>query len=257
MPYLLRSTLWLGFFGAILLAWVWMYFMAMNMDLDLLGRPGPIAQGLAELDPWIPLCVPMTSFGHLFAMWAIMMAAMMLPTMVPALTTYENLITSADGSWAGWGGIVLGYAIIWGVFSLLMTGVQLALVYSGVVDMLGIGARWFAVFLLIMAGAYQFTQAKMTCQTACLSPLSFFLGRWKTGFDGGLRMGLEMGLFCVGCCWAIMCLAFVGGVMSMAFMALATLFMIFEKLPQIGQHLTKPAGAILIASGIALAVWPF
>ena len=78
------------------------------------------------------------------------------------------------------------------------------------------------------------------CHGVCHSPMSYFLTRWKTGFGGGLRMGLGLGAFCIGCCWGFMALGFVGGVMNLAWMGLATLFMVIEKLPQIGHYTTKP-----------------
>ncbi|MDJ0821289.1 MAG: DUF2182 domain-containing protein, partial [Paracoccaceae bacterium] len=94
----LRSVLWLGFFGAILWAWWVMYSMAMSMDVDLIGRPGPMGQRMAAMDPRMDMYMPMAEFGPLFAMWAIMMAAMMLPTLVPTLRAYEDLMVSADGT---------------------------------------------------------------------------------------------------------------------------------------------------------------
>ena len=229
MPHLLRSTLWLGFFGLILAAWVWLYFMSVGMDLDLLGRPGEMGAR---------------------------MAAMMLPTLVPTLTTYEALMVSADGTRAGWLGVIAGYSIAWIGFAALITGVQLALLFGGVIDMLGIGKTpWLGIALLIAVGAFQFTRAKEICHGVCHAPMQYFLGNWRTGFAGGLRMGLGLGAFCVGCCWGFMALGFVGGVMSLLWMGLATVFMVLEKLPQVGHVVTKPMGGILIAAGLAWAVW--
>jgi predicted metal-binding membrane protein len=84
--------------------------------------------------------------------------------------------------------------------------------------------------------------------------MTYFLGHWRPDFAGGLRMGLGLGAYCVGCCWGFMALGCVGGMMSLLWMGLATLFMVLEKLPQIGHHCRKPAGALLIAGGIAVAV---
>ena len=85
--------------------------------------------------------------------------------------------------------------------------------------------------------------------------MMYFVGHWKTGFSGGLRMGLGLGVFCVGCCWGFMALGFVGGVMSLAWMGLATLFMVLEKLPSIGHYVTRPMGGLLIAAGVLLPLW--
>jgi len=254
----LRSGLWLGFFAAILAAWWVMYAMAMQMDLDLLGRPGDMADRMRAMDPRMPMDMPMARFGPLFAMWAIMMAAMMLPTMVPTLRAYEDLIASANGSWAGWLGVLSGYFIVWVAFAALIAVAQLALLFGGVIDMLGIAtSHWLAGGLLLAVGAFQFTRAKEVCHGVCHSPMMYFLGHWRTGMGGGLRMGLGLGVFCVGCCWGFMALGFAGGVMNLAWMGLATLFMVLEKLPQIGHVVTRPMGVILILGGLAVLAAPY
>lgn len=257
MHGLLRSTLWLGFFGAILASWWVMYVMSVDMDLDLLGRPGEMGARMAAMDPRMPMYMPMANFGPLFWMWAIMMAAMMLPTLVPTLRAYEDLMVSATGTRAGWLGVLLGYLVVWVGFAALITGAQLALLFGGLVDMLGIAkSPWLAGSLLIAVGAFQFTRVKEVCHGVCHAPGLYFLGHWRTGFAGGLRMGLGLGTFCVVCCWGFMALGFVGGVMNLAWMGLATLFMVIEKLPQLGHYVTKPMGFALIAAGGAVLGWP-
>ena len=257
MNGMIRSTAWLGFFAAILAAWWMMYTMSLNMDVDLLGRPGEVGSRMAAMDPRMPMYMPMANFGPLFAMWAGMMAAMMLPTLVPTLRAYEDLINSATGTRAGWLGVLAGYFIIWVAFAAAITGVQLALLFGGVIDMLGIAkSSIFAGALLILVGLFQFTRAKEVCHGVCHSPMMYFLGSWRTGARGGLRMGLGLGAYCVGCCWGFMALGFVGGVMNLAWMGLATLFMIIEKLPQIGHYVTKPMGVILVIAGIAVMTQP-
>lgn len=251
----LRTLLWLGFFAGILLSWVWLYQMAIGMGLDIWGRPNEMAQRMAAMDPRMDMYMPMAEFGPLLAMWAIMMAAMMLPTMVPTLGTYEQLMRSADGTRVGWLGVLAGYSIAWVAFAVLITGVQLALLFGGVIDMLGIAKDpLYAAGLLMVVGAFQFTRAKEVCHGVCHAPMTYFLGHWRPGGVGGLKMGLGLGAYCVGCCWGFMALGFVGGMMSLLWMGLATLFMVLEKLPQIGHRCRKPAGFLLIAAGIALGV---
>ncbi|MEO0667894.1 MAG: DUF2182 domain-containing protein [Pseudomonadota bacterium] len=258
MPHLIRSTLWLGFFGAILIAWYIMYAMSVDMDVDLLGRPGEMGARMAAMDPRMPMDMPMARFGPLFWMWAIMMAAMMLPTLVPTLRTYEDLMRAADGTRDGWLGVLLGYFIVWVAFAALIAGVQLALLYGGAIDMLGIAkTTMLSGGLLIVVGLFQFTRAKEICHGVCHSPMTYFLGHWRSGFGGGLRMGLGLGAFCVGCCWGFMALGFVGGVTSLAWMGLATLFMVLEKLPQVGHAVTKPMGVVLTLAGLAVLAWPY
>jgi len=239
-----RSILWLAFFAAIAVAWWLMFLMAQMSGVDLIGRPVDANR------------MPMLTFGALFPMWAIMMAAMMLPTLVPTLNSYEDLIRSANGTRAGWGGVLLGYFIVWVGFGALISGAQVVLIALGVVDGLGIATSvWFASMLLVVVGLFQFSRTKELCHGVCHAPMMYFIGHWKPGFTGGLRMGLGLGAFCVGCCWGFMALGFVGGVMSLLWMGLATLFMIFEKLPAVGHYATKPAGVVLILAGLILPVW--
>jgi predicted metal-binding membrane protein len=257
MTHALRTTLWLAFFGLILLSWSLMYMMATEMDLDLLGRPGEMGNLMRFMDPRMDMDMPMARFGPLFVMWGAMMAAMMLPTLVPTLRAYEDLMVSANGTRAGWLGVLAGYFAVWLAFAALIAGLQLALLFAGVIDMLGIArSRWVAAGLLLGVGLFQFTRAKEICHGVCHSPMMYFLGHWRTGARGGLRMGLGLGTFCVGCCWGFMVLGFAGGVMNLAWMGLATLFMVIEKLPQVGHYVTKPMGLALIAGSAVVAGWP-
>ena len=213
--------------------------MARMSGLDLIGQP--VGMNM----------MPMTNFQTLFPMWAIMMAAMMLPTLVPTLRSYEDLMKSADGTRAGWLGVLLGYFVVWVGFAAVITLLQTVLLSTGTIDTLGIAASpYFAAALLIVVGGFQFSRLKEICHGVCHAPMSYFLGHWKTGFGGGLRMGLGLGAFCVGCCWGFMVLGFVGGVMSLLWMGLATLFMVIEKLPQIGAIVTRPMGVLLILAGL-------
>jgi predicted metal-binding membrane protein len=240
----IRSGLWIAFFAAIVVAWVIMFMMANMSGVDLTGRP----VGMNVM--------PMVTFGALFPMWAIMMAAMMLPTLVPTLRSYEDLMTSANGSRAGWSGVLLGYFIVWVGFAAVIAAVQVALIALGAIDALGIASSvWIAAGLLVVVGLFQFSRTKEICHGVCHAPMMYFVGHWKVGFRGGLRMGLGLGAFCVGCCWGFMALGFVGGVMSLLWMGLATLFMILEKLPAVGHIITKPMGVALILAGIALPIW--
>jgi len=198
----------------------------------------------------------MTNFLSLAGMWAVMMAAMMLPTMVPTMRSYEDLIASADGTRIGWIGVLSGYSLIWVIFSLAITSVQMGLISLSIVDMMGKAkSLWVSAALLILAGAFQFTRVKEVCHGVCHSPMSYFIGHWKTGLNGGVRMGINLGSYCVGCCWLFMVLGFAGGVMNFLWMGLATLMMILEKLPQLGHFIIKPLGVILILSGFSVVAF--
>lgn len=228
-----RTLLWLGFFGLILWAWWVMYSMAMMM-------------GKMPMD--------MASFMPLFVMWAIMMAAMMGPTFVVSLRAYEDLITSANGSRAGSLGLILGYFAAWVLFAAGIAALQAWLVQSGIVNQMGRSiSGWFSAGLLIAAGAYQFTKIKDICLEHCRSPMVQFLKHWHPGFVGGIRMGAHHGAYCVACCWGLMAIGFVGGMMSLVWMGIATLLMTLEKLPDLGNWVTRPVGVGLIGWGLYVA----
>lgn len=227
-------------------------------DMDAMPMPEmDMDMGMGDMDMGAMDMSAMTRFMPLFGMWSIMMAAMMLPTLVPTLTNYDRLITSADGTRAGWLGVLTGYSIVWIGVAAIFALLQIALLRTGVIDMMGVPrSLWISGALLIVVGGFQFTRAKEICHGVCHSPMSYFLGYWKTGFSGGARMGTGLGIYCAGCCWGFMALGFVGGMMSLLWMGLATFFMVLEKLPQIGHHVTKPLGVALIIGGVGVLMYP-
>ncbi len=233
--------MWLGFYALVLLAWWLVYEMARG-DSYICG-------------PDVIALLPMGGFWALFPMWAVMMAAMMLPTIIPTLRAYDDLPQPAGAGAAGWIGVVFGYGLVWLAGAGVFAGLQVLALNRGLVDLSGIVASpWVASGLFALAGVWQFSRTKETCQDACLSPIQYFIANWKAGPLGGFRMGVDIGIVCVGCCWAVMALAFVGGVMSLLWMGLATLFMVAEKLPDIGRPLRRPAGLVLLASAGFMAV---
>tara|TARA_B110000008_G_scaffold113547_1_gene116297 strand:- start:467 stop:1300 length:834 start_codon:yes stop_codon:yes gene_type:complete len=273
MALFIRNTFWLTFFIAILLSWWWLYLMSQSMNMDFFGRMSmdssmsqmetmssmsseQSTEGMAsmgQMSDGMKMDNSMMRFFPLLGMWSVMMAAMMFPTMVPTLKSYEDLMSSADGTRIGWLGLLVGYSLVWVTFSIVITSVQLGLLSLNFIDMMGKAKSiWVSSALLIIAGLFQFTRAKEICHGVCHSPMSYFLGYWRTGLNGGLRMGLGLGAYCVGCCWLFMVLGFAGGVMNFLWMGLATLFMVLEKLPAIGHYVIKPMGLILIVSGVLL-----
>lgn len=237
---------WLGIFGLILLAWGLVYAMSASYELRALGA-------FYGADFWAAFCTITpdgAGFLKLVAMWAIMSAAMMAPTFLPALATYDELPTSNA---AGLGQLLAGYMIVWLGFSLVAGLVQLALFRSGVLSPFGQSISLpLSAALLIIAGMYQFSTFKEACLAKCRMPLTFFMERWRDSPWNALDMGLRLGALCLGCCWALMALAFVGGTMNILWMGLATLLMILEKLPDIGRYVTRPLGYVLIAAGFGV-----
>jgi len=230
---------WLALFGLILGAWVLLYLMAVPGDLRSAGA-------IYGTEFWVTFCTltpDAAGFARIGAMWVLMSAAMMAPTVLPALATYEDL--SRTGTPTSMARLLGGYLTIWLGFSALAAGAQMMLFRAGLLDPLGQSASgWLTVGLLVLAGLYQFSSTKDACLSKCRQPLMFFMSHWD---EGPWRNGLRLGLVCLGCCWALMTLAFVGGVMNLAFMGLATLVMVFEKLPEIGRYVTRPLGVVLLA----------
>jgi predicted metal-binding membrane protein len=233
---------WLIFFTLMLLSWIYLY--AMQLPADILA-----AQSLYGSAFWASLCqVTPTGSGAptVFAMWGAMSAAMMAPTFIPTLITYADL--NAAGARRGFASLLAGYLFTWLGFAILATFAQLGLAAAGWLTPFGSSANtWLSGGLLILAGGYQFSTFKAACLSQCRRPLVFFMQHWALS---PWRMGVKLGLICLGCCWALMALAFIGGTMNLLWMGAATVLMIVEKLPDLGRYLTKPLGAALIASGL-------
>ena len=232
-------------------AWGWMLHMALEMDAMMSG-------GLAEA--WMP---PGASglwssydFWMLFAMWAVMMVAMMTPSALPTikmhLTVTRNRPDATRRSLL-WGLFLAGYLSAWVGFSGVITFVQWPLHRWGLLDpMMESRSGLMSGLLLVAAGLYQWTPWKDACLNQCRSPLQFLMARWRDGAAGAWRMGVENGLFCVGCCWALMLVLFALGVMNMLWVAALTLFVLAEK------AMPGPSRLFRGATGLALAgtgVW--
>lgn len=242
----MRGAHWLALFALILAAWGALYAMALPADLRAASR-------LYGAEFWQNLCnVTPDAAGYVRValMWALMSFAMMAPTALPSFATYDDLSKSAPG--ARFSHLVAGYLAVWLGFSLIAAAAQMGLYRAGLLSVLGDSrSQLLSAALLLGAGLYQFSPLKDACLSQCRMPLTFFMAHWD---EGPLRNGLRLGAVCLGCCWALMFLAFVGGVMNIAFMALATVMMALEKLPEIGRWLTRPLGAALILGGIAVGL---
>jgi predicted metal-binding membrane protein len=197
--------------------------------------------------------MPFGGFPVLMAMWAAMTAAMMLPTLVPTLAVYLALPARARPGPSGAVALIAGYLAVWGLAAAAFALAQAGLIRLGALGpAAALTSPYASAGLLIGAGLWQFTATKTACQTACLRPELRFLAHLTPGIPGAAAMGVRIGLACIGCCWALMALAFVGGAMSLLWMGIATVFMVLEKLPGLGAHLRRPAGAALILAGLAL-----
>lgn len=159
-----------------------------------------------------------------------MSAAMMAPTAVPTFRTYDDLTNTDAADGYGFVALVTGYVMAWLGFSVIGSGMQMLLSEAGALDPNGRSVWvWLNAGLLAVAGLYQFSALKEACLDKCRMPLMFFMNSWRPGHSGAAQMGFHLGVICIGCCWALMLLAFVGGVMSLAWMGAAMVLMGLEK----------------------------
>jgi predicted metal-binding membrane protein len=188
----------------------------------------------------------------LWLMWAVMMAGMMLPSASPVLLMYgvaarrQAPHTAAPRQIYA---LASGYLAVWALFSVAATTAQLILSTElALSPMMTLTSPRVGAVLLVVAGVHQLTPLKRMCLNKCQSPLGFLMHHWRGGTSGAFRMGFENGVYCVGCCWALMLLLFVGGVMNLTVIAALTAFVAFEKLNPFGLHTARVSGLLLLAS---------
>ncbi len=190
-------------------------------------------------------------------LWGLMVAAMMLPTAIPMVRAFVDVVAAGRGRIAPTTTVAFvgGYVVVWLGFAAVAGLAQLALTRSTLVSQTGRSSSLaLSAAILLVAGAYQLTPIKADCASRCRTPMAFLLSRWREGHRGALALGARHGVDCVGCCWALMGLGFVSGVMDPAFMTLAMVLMGVEKLPTIGHRVTLPLGGALVGAGLLTAV---
>jgi predicted metal-binding membrane protein len=247
-----EASLWRGARGnlallALAVALVWAYLLWM-------------AWGMQHMDVQMLLMPSMTDWGPLdlllvWTMWALMMAGMMLPSAAPMLLAFSAMAkrVSPPRPATHTMAFVTGYLLIWTIFSGAATLVQWGLLEWRLVSPMMISTSpWLAGGLLLVAGAYQFTRLKGVCLERCRSPMAFLAAEWRPGMRGALLMGLRHGTFCLGCCWALMALLFVLGVMNLLWVIALTLLVLAEKTLPATPWLLRISGATLCAWGLWL-----
>ena len=231
------------------LAWVYLWFDAPRMSSMPMDTGAVAGMAMASApDVW--------NIGWLlltFLMWSIMMVGMMLPSAAPAVLLYGSMASknrergvALPSVWI----FTAGYLVIWTGFSLAATLLQAGLHTATLLTpMMVSDSAWLTGGLLITAGVYQWLPVKEACLQRCRAPVQFFLFRWRPGAAGAFRMGTEHGLFCVGCCWALMLLLFTAGVMNLLWVALIAGLVFIEKLVPAGRLIGRLAGIGLAAAG--------
>jgi len=192
-------------------------------------------------------------FLYTFAMWAVMMAGMMAPSAAPVFLLYAKTRASRGEGMTSPSVLLfgLGYLAVWTGFSLCAALAQWALHQAALLSpAMQVASPRIAGAILIAAGAYQLTPWKQKCLTHCRSPLGFLMTGWKDGLAGAFQMGFSHGLFCLGCCWALMGILFAVGVMNLVWVAVLTAVVLLEKVGPAGVMAARVAGAALVVFGV-------
>jgi predicted metal-binding membrane protein len=231
---------------AVALCWIWLVPMAVQVKRE--GMMCGVASW-AMVDTW-----GLGHFAMLFAMWAVMMAGMMLPSAAPIVLLYACVVRRSPGidrPAAHVNAFACGYLLMWTLFSLGSTALQhLFTQWLLLSSTMASQSPVFGGTMSIMAGGYQLTPWKRACLASCRFPAGFLTRHWRPGVSGGFRMGITHGLYCLGCCWALMLLLFVVGVMNLWWIAALTIFVLAEKVAAFGVLGGRLIGVGLCAFGL-------
>lgn len=233
--------------GAVL-AWAWLFSNAMNMG-DMSGSATGMTGMSATVQPW--------SADYLlpaFTMWALMMVAMMLPSASPMILLHARIDRGNHAQRTRDTYLFIAcYLLVWALFSAAATIAQATMIDEGVLapGNLVVSDKYLVGGLLLAAGLWQLTRAKAACLEQCRSPLQFVLPYWKPGPMGALRLGVRHGLFCLGCCWSLMLILFVGGVMNLAWIAGLAVVVFIEKIAPPLWRVDRWLAGLLISAALA------
>ena len=228
--------------------WLWLAQASLDMYGDMSGASAWMMRATWD--------APYTAL--IFAMWTAMMAGMMLPSAAPAVLIYARVARSGAEPYRPVLRSYLfaaAYLVYWTAFSAAATALQAGLARAALVTtMMETATPWLAAAVLFLAGLYQWSSIKRACLARCRTPAAWIVENWQPGALGALRMGAAHGLYCVGCCWALMLLLFAGGVMSLWCIAALSLFVLVEKLGPFGARGDRLVGGVLVAAAVAVAL---
>jgi predicted metal-binding membrane protein len=237
-----RATLLTTLFLLAIAAAAWAYVLLVPMTADEMAGMGmamspSVADGAAYVGAW-----------------AVMMAAMMLPSALPMIRLYAatlRTITSSSGKAFRIASFTFVYLAIW-----VVTGVPIYLASVGLSALDARALAYGVAGVLVIAGAFQLSPLKRVCLKQCRSPLGFLLGHWREGGRGGLMMGATHALYCLGCCWALMIVLVVAGAMGLIWVLLIAAIVAAEKLLPRGEWIAQTTGIALVLLGLAVAMRP-
>ncbi len=244
-----RRVVLVGLGGITALSWAYIVYLALRMAAMPAAMPGAnMGMAMPQWQPWSAI-----EFALMLLMWAVMMVAMMVPSASPMILTFTSIQRrrQAQGdAFVPTAVFLTGYALVWAAFSLAATLAQWGLHQAALLSPMMVNTSpLLGGALLVAAGAFQWSGLKNVCLAKCRTPLGFLLTEWRDGRRGALVMGLRHGAFCTGCCWALMALLFVGGVMNLLWVAAIAGFVLLEKVAPERWHVERIAGAGLLAWG--------
>jgi predicted metal-binding membrane protein len=244
----------------VVLAWAYVLCLAAAMDGDHTAMTDMSGMDMVEMAGPSLRAWGATEFTFLFFMWAAMMVGMMLPSVAPMVLIYARVARQAHAQgkpFAPTAWFAGGYLLAWTIFALLATVVQRALEHALLLTPMMVSASTaVGGAILIAAGVYQWTPLKDACLSQCQSPLLFIQrhGGFRREPTAALRLGTKHGLYCIGCCWALMALLFVGGVMNLLWIAAIAILVLVEKITPAGRRIARVTGAAFVGAGVWLLI---
>jgi predicted metal-binding membrane protein len=240
----------------VVLAWLYLALLGPEMGDMGADRTGPMP-GMAEM-PGAQAETTAPAFLPTALMWLVMMTGMMVPSATPMILlfgTVQRRQLASENPALRVALFTAGYLVAWGAFSAVAAAAQVALVERKMLAPMEptVGA-WLGTVLVALAGVYQLTPLKNVCLKHCRSPAEFLSTHWRRGSAGALRMGLEHGRYCVGCCWLLMSLLFAVGVMNLVWVAALAAFVLLEKLVPRGEAVARVSGMTLLLFAVYLGV---
>lgn len=241
-----RAVVMAGLASVVSLAWAYMFYLNWQMSSIDMGMAMEMA--MPSMQIW-----GIADFLFMFIMWAVMMVAMMTPSAAPMVLMFSKFNRQHQEQQAPYlatGIFLSGYLIVWASFSAVATVAQWGLHSIALLSPMMVSTSpLLGGVLLIGAGIFQFTSLKQSCLTHCRTPLGFLMSEWREGKQGALRMGLQHGAFCVGCCWLLMALLFVAGVMNLLWVATIAAYVLIEKVTPEGHWVSRAIGLLVIVWG--------
>ncbi|MCD9120548.1 DUF2182 domain-containing protein [Cupriavidus sp. UGS-1] len=236
----------------VIAALAWGYLIHLHRSMAPAADHAAMMAGMGMAMPWTA-----ADGLYTFAMWVVMMIGMMAPAAAPVMLIYAGLQRRRQGKRLPATVVCfgLGYLAVWVGFSAAITLVQWGLHETMLLSpAMAISSRVAGGAILSLAGLYQLTPWKRACLTHCRSPLGFLMTNWRDGKRGALTMGIRHGAFCLGCCWALMAVLFVTGVMALLWVTALALLVLLEKAGPAGLQVARLSGIVLIAAGVLL-IW--